>query len=399
MSADATVARMPDSPPGGRAPGGSMEEAQEAGRVALAAGLKQAALRAAVVLAGLLVGTLVIALQPGVSGETWSAVWHGTLGTASGISSVLQLTTPLLLSGCAAAISARAGMWNIGVEGQLVIGAWAGTAIAFTFPGLPGPLLATLILVGGLVGGALWVLVPAAARAYLGVNEVVTTLLLNFVATLWLVYWVTGPWADTSFQGAGLGARPITEDAMLSHWTIGNVTVGVSFLIALGVTVLTWATFRYTIFGYRCTLVGVDERTARYAGVDVARTRFQALLASGAIGGLVGVIVMIDHVGRFTISLSTYTGYLGLLVAALATASLLGCIPAAVLVALLSAAAGALRIAGIPAEVTLMLTGLLLIAAAITDISTGGKLGRSVRDAATGAKGALMRSRRGVPDE
>jgi general nucleoside transport system permease protein len=395
MSADATAARMPRPSPGGRPSGSQGETSGAASAGGLASGLRQAALRIAVVLAGVLVGIFIIALQPGVDAGTWSAVWHGTFGTASGISSVVQLTSPLLLSGVAAAVSARAGMWNIGVEGQLVMGAWAGTAIAFTFPDLPGPWLPALVLIGGVVGGALWVVPPAAARAYLGVNEVVTTLLLNFVATLWLVYWVTGPWADTSFQGAGLGARPITDNAMLSHWTIGDVTIGVSFVIAVVIALATWAVFRYTPFGYRCTLLGADQRTARYAGVDVARTRFYSLVLSGGIGGLVGVIVMIDHVQRFTIALSTYTGYLGLLVAALASASLLGCIPAAVLVALLSAAAGALRIAGIPAEVTLMLTGLMLIAAAITDVGSGNQVGRSIRRGVARVTTAVSREGRG----
>jgi simple sugar transport system permease protein len=304
-----------------------------------------------------------------VGSGLFSAAWDSTFGSLLGISQLAQFATPLILAGCAVAVAARVGLWNIGVDGQLILGAWAATAVGFHAPdGIPGPLLVCLMMLAGLVGGALWILVPAIAYAYLRVNEVVTTLMLNFVAYLWLAYWITGPWTDPSYASLGLSSKPVPEKAFLPHFTIGSLDIGLAFVIALALAALLWAIFRFTHYGFRTGMVGADERVAAYGGIDVRKLRLQAMLASGAIGGLIGVVVELDRVHRFSSSLSDNTGYLGIVVAALAAHSFAGAVVMGFLVAVLSATGGALSISGVSSSVVLLLIGLLLLFAALADV-------------------------------
>src|SRR5207244_10993715 len=121
---------------------------------------------------------------------------ESTLGTSLGVTQIFQLATPLVLAGAAAALAQRVRLWNLGIQGQMVAGSWLGTLIAFAVPAWPPALLVPIVLLGALAGGVGWMVVPALARAYLGVSEVITTLMLNFIAGFWVVYWATGPWAQ-----------------------------------------------------------------------------------------------------------------------------------------------------------------------------------------------------------
>jgi ABC-type uncharacterized transport system permease subunit len=333
--------------------------------------------RAAAVTFGVAIGAILLALLPNVGGTLFGTAWASTFGSALGISQLAQLATPLILAGCAVAVAARVGLWNIGVDGQLILGAWTATAVAFYAPaGIPGVLLVCLMILAGLLGGAAWILIPALAYAYLRVNEVVTTLMLNFVASLWLAYWITGPWGDSSYASLGLSSRPVPDKTFFPHFTVGSLDIGLAFVIAVGAAVLLWAVFRFTHYGYRAAMVGADERVAAYAGIAVRRLRLEALLASGAIAGLAGVVVELDRVHRYSTSLSDNTGYLGIVVAALAAHSFAGVIIMGVLIATLSATGGALSIAGVSPGVVLLLIGILLLLGALADVPARYRLQR-----------------------
>jgi ABC-type uncharacterized transport system permease subunit len=340
--------------------------------------------RVAAVGIGIAVGAAFLALQPAVGSGLFSAAWSSSIGSLVGIGQLAQLATPLILAGCAVAVAARVGLWNIGVDGQLIVGAAASTAVGFSAPdGIPGPLLIVLMIVAALIGGAFWILVPAVAYAYWQVSEVVTTLMLNFVAYLLLAYLITGPWSDPSYASLGLSSKPVPESAWLPRLTIGSLDIGLAFVIALAAAALLWAFFRFTHFGFRCTIVGSDDRVADYGGINVRRLRLQALLASGAIGGLAGVMVELDRVHRFSSSLTDNTGYLGIVVAALAAHSFGGALVMGVLVAILSATGGALSIAGISSSVVLLLIGVLLLLGALADVPARYRLRRSAAEEPT----------------
>jgi ABC-type uncharacterized transport system permease subunit len=325
-------------------------------------------LRALMIFAGIAIGGIFLGLNTGLGASIWSESFEGTLGSSLGTSHVIALATPLILASCAVAIGLRVGLWNIGVEGQLIMGAWMATAVAYAFPDLPGVVLIVFMLLASLVGGGLWALVPALSRAYLGVSEAITTLLLNFVATLWMTYWATGPWSDPGTISIGsISSKEIVKSAWLPQYSIGSLEIGMGFFIAVAVAVILWAVFRYTPLWLDSQLVGADEDTATYTGINVARVRAGVFVLSGAIGGLTGAVMEIDQVHKLSTQLSNSTGYVGIVVAVLAAGSLLGVIPIAALLALIAAGGISLQISGVSSESVLILTGILMLLAACGD--------------------------------
>ncbi|MEA2333044.1 MAG: ral nucleoside transport system permease protein [Thermoleophilaceae bacterium] len=334
-------------------------------RIAELAGNRQLWLRIAAIAVGLLLGLAYLSTQLTPGTDLFQTIWVSTLGTPLGIQQWISLATPLILAGCAVAVARRAGLWNIGVDGQLLVGAWAATGVAFSLPSLPGVLLVPLMLLASLAGGMGWALVPALAQAYLRVSEVVTTLMLNFVAYSWTTYWITGPWKSTEYANVALQTKPIPESTFLPSFTVGGAAIGVSFLIAVGVVAALWLVFRHTHFGFRTHVTGASEEAGRYAGFDTRRARFAAMLLSGAIAGLAGSLVEMSTAHSYAPSLTDNTGYVGIVVAILAAGSMGGVLATGLLLALLQAVGSALRIAGVTSGVVLLLVGLLLICASL----------------------------------
>nr|WP_243444045.1 ABC transporter permease [Asaia prunellae] len=214
-------------------------------------------------------------------GMVATLVVTSTFGTAFGLENLALYMTPLLMTGAAVWLALRAGLWNIGAEGQFLAGA-AAAAAAGLF--LPFPALVTLPLAAcaGMIAGACWSAVPAAGRAWLGVSEIITTLLLNFIASYLVYYLVTGPWADR-ITGAQVSTEriqaviPVIYGAV--HW---GGPIALAFVMALGLML------GRSRFGYELTLSGANPQAAHYAGVSVAPRLFLALLCSGALAGLGG---------------------------------------------------------------------------------------------------------------
>lgn len=364
MSNDhAATATIPESPPRRRLAGSRL-------RLELfdVAATPSFALRMCALVLGLGLAVAVAPLLTSAGSDVYGSVWTSTLGSALGINQLIELSTPLILAGCAFVLAQRVGLWNVGVEGQLFLGAWAGTGVAFIATSLPGPVLIVAMLLAGLAGGAAWMLVPALLRAYLGVSEVLTTLMLNFVALLWFAYWAAGPWSEAA-QGQGLNSRPLPDKAALPDLHIGAITVGSSALIVVAVALILAALWRSTVFGFRATLLEAGERVGTYAGINVRRTMLGVLLLSGALGGLVGVLVELNYVGQYSAALSNNSGYLGIVVAFLAGGSLIQCIPIGLAVALIVAYGNALRLEGVGGNIVLLFTGLLLLFAALANVA------------------------------
>lgn len=323
--------------------------------------------RAVACLAGLAVASVLLLLDPRVSGDSLSAVWRTTLGTALGASQLLQLSIGLVLTGCAFAIGFRARLWNIGMEGQLLMGAWASTWVAFRLPDLPPAFLIPLTIAAGMAGGAIYALGPALLKAYLGVNEIITTLMLNILAMLWLAYWVTGPWQRA--QGSQtLESDAISENAWLGTFNVGGVVIGYGFVIAVVVAIVLAALLRYTLFGYRMKFIGVNTKTARYAGISTRRYTVLILVLSGAIAGLGGALILMNYGHRYSVALTDNTGYLGIVIGAAAAGSMLGSIVMALLVGLLVAAGTGLRIHGVSGDAVMLLVGVVLAFLALSDV-------------------------------
>ena len=321
-------------------------------------------------LSAILLGVCIalIAIQFGISeGNAFERILKATVGSRRGIENVLELAAPLMVTGLAAAIAIKLGAWNVGVEGQFFMGAWAAAGIAFALDGLSGPPLLTLMFMGATGAGAVWMLIPALARAYLNISEILTTLMLNFVAMAFLAYWTTGPWRDPRSQGAVLATPKLPEQTRLPTTSIAGVEIGFGIFIGLVLAILLTTIFRKSVLGYMVTTVGASERAGAYAGIKVRRLLVTVLLASGAAAGLAGVTHMTGGaINRYSTSLSSNTGYMGIAVAVLAGGSFLGTAAMALVVGAIVAAGNSLRILDVGSELGRFgLTGFILLIAAV----------------------------------
>jgi ABC-type uncharacterized transport system permease subunit len=322
-------------------------------------------------IAGALIG-LVLALvalplyAAGDSGELYSRLWDGTFGTAQGWSAVLISATPLILAGLAAALPYRIGLWNVGADGQMYAGAWVAAALAFSLPDLSAVALVPLMLAGSVLGGMAWMVVPAFARAHLGVNEIVTTLMLNFVGVYWLTYWASGPWAQESAVG-GVQSKILPPSAALAPLDLGGVTVHWGFMIAVVLAVLAALVLRVTRFGFELPVLRAGERTGAYAGVPTRRRIVQMLLVGGVMAGLAGAVEMMGAVHQYSPALSDNTGYSGIVVAIVAAGSALGVLAMGVMFAGVSVGGVVLSANDVAPGVSTGLFGAILLFAAIGD--------------------------------
>lgn len=323
------------------------------------------AYRVGAILAGILLALLVGPLLATTSSsEFYRLAWNGTLGTSIGLSSVLTVAVPLLIAGLAAAIPYRVGLWNVGIDGQILIGAWMATGVGFLLPDLDAIVLVPLMMLAGVAGGGLWALGPALGRAHLGINEIVTTFLLNFVALAWMTYWVTGPWADDSPTGGGVRSRHLPEQTDLGLIDIGGTTVHWGILVALGLPVVAWLTLRVTRKGHELTVVGANPRAGEYAGIAVRRTMVGALVVGGAVGGVAGVVNMLGSLHQYGDGLTNNTGFTALVIAVLAGGSAVGIIVMGLLYGLLLVGGDAVTVAGVQSDVVFSLVGVTLLLAA-----------------------------------
>jgi ABC-type uncharacterized transport system permease subunit len=331
--------------------------------------------RAGGVVAGAAIAILALPLITGTApGTVYSSLGSGLSGSL-GIQSVITGAIPLVLAGLAVALPYRLGLWNVGVDGQMLTGAWVSAAIGFSLPNAPSVLLVALMLIGAMVGGAVWALGPALARAYLGVNEIITTFLLNFVAVAWLAYWANGPWKGTASVG-GTVSRSLPDQATLGTLRLGSIAVQGGVVIALVAPVLVWAAFRFSRTGYEWLVVGSNPRAGVYAGMPVKRRLVGAMLVGGAIGGLAGTVEMVGDLHLYTDGITNNTGFAALVVAVLAGGREAAVVLVAVFYAILIVAGQQLSSQGISNDIVLMIVGFTLLTGALGDAAARFRLVR-----------------------
>lgn len=272
---------------------------------------------------------------------------------------VLLASTPLLFTGLAVAVAFRAGYYNIGAEGQFLAGAVGATFVGLTWPDLPAVLAIPLALLAGVVAGAGWALVPALLRVRLGIDEVVTTLLLNPVALLVVQGLLNGPWRNPTTQfpeSEQIGAGYVFPSV------IPGSRVHLGFALALGVAALAWVVLSRTATGLRMRAVGLAAPAAGFAGVAVPRVLLGSALASGAVAGVGGVSQVCGLQGQLTGEISSGFGYTGIVVATLAALTVLGVVLVAVLLADITVGAeSAARILQVPPQMGQVITATLLL--------------------------------------
>jgi simple sugar transport system permease protein len=287
-----------------------------------------------------------------------------TLGSTYGLEQVAVLATPLILTGLSIALCMRMRLWNIGAEGQLYMGAWAATAIGIHFTDGPPYLMFIIMFLAAALAGALWILIPALARAYLNVNEILTTLMLNFVSILFVSYFSIGPWRDRTVGVLTATYRIPYELPTLS----GSLHIG--FIIAILIAVILFLILGETRWGYEVTTIGGNQRAAEFAGIPVARSIITVMLISGAISGIAGMIEVTGTAHRLSWTISNDYGFTGIIAAALANASPLGTVVTGSLLAVLLNAGIVLQTKGLSVNTVMAINGLILLLVGIGEVAS-----------------------------
>ncbi len=268
------------------------------------------------VLLSLVLGGMVIFLSGNNPFLVYGKMLKGALGSQFAIASTIRWTTPVLLTGVAAAIGFRGGMFNIGVEGQMYIGAMLSALAGYMIKGIPAPLHILVCILAGAAGGMLWALIPAIARVYYGASEMVITLMMNYVAINLTDYLVKYYFLAGGAYGSTLVTPEIAETAKLSKiWPTLSAHTGIFF--ALFTVFVFWFLLNKTQLGYEIHISGLNPRFAQCGGVSVNRVRMGVMLLSGMIGGIAGSIEVLGYLYKFMSQFSPDYGFDGLAVALL----------------------------------------------------------------------------------
>lgn len=291
-----------------------------------------------------------------VPAEAAAALWKGSFGSAAAISRTLKETTPLLIAGLAVFIALQAGLFNIGVEGQLLVGACVAAAVALK---IPTPAGAVLAVIAAMASGALWAVPAALIRVYRGGHEVISTIMLNNIALFFTQWLVIGPLQSSQTES------PTTENLAPATQIPNILTSPIKVNLALGGALIVLFAFAYWfkhyVAAYELRATGANARAAEFAGIATKRIRIQSMALSGAVAGLAGAVMVLAYEGRFYPNFSPGYGFDGLGVALLAGSSPLGLIPAALAFGGLASGGTQLAIIGIPKGVSGLLLGILII--------------------------------------
>lgn len=315
------------------------------------------------VLAALLAGAIFLLASGYSPGETYSNMIQDGFLSSRGITDTLGLSTVLICTGIAAAFSFQMNLYNIGGEGQLYLGmiggAWAGLALG---PHLPTFVMVPVVLLVGAICGALWILVPAFVRARLGTSEIVTTLLLTYVAASLVNYFIytSGSFFRAPDVEFPMG-RTVSSSAQLSP--IGDTRLYPTFFFVVAVAFFLWWVVKKTEFGYRIQVIADSPRAAHYAGISARRTTMSVMLISGALAGMGGATLIVGTFGKLDpgITLLGY-GYAGIVIAALARNNFSAIVVSGILFAGLRVGGDKLQITSdTPIHIGVILQGAILL--------------------------------------
>jgi ABC-type uncharacterized transport system permease subunit len=254
------------------------------------------------------------------------------VSTQYGLAELAVKATPVILCAVGLAIGFRANVWNIGAEGQLTLGAITGGGVALAFYGEGGPWLLPLMLLAGALGGMVWAAIPAFLRTRFHASEILTSLMLTYVALLLLSMLVHGPWRDP--EGFNFPQSRMFDPESLLPVILEGTRLHLGAPLALAVVAAGWVLLARTLLGFQIKVVGLTPAAAGYAGYSQNRLIWLTLLLSGALAGLAGVIEVAGPIGQITPTISPGYGFTAIIVAFLGRLHPLGILGAGLLVAL-----------------------------------------------------------------
>jgi simple sugar transport system permease protein len=311
----------------------------------------------AAVLLAALIGGIILFISGANPIEAYAALLSGAFGDMDDIARTLEKATPLVFSGLAVAFAFKAGLFNIGAQGQLLMGAIASAALGFMIEGLPAYIHAPLALLGGALAGALFAAIPGILKTYTGAHEVITTIMLNYIAINITDYLADGPWKDNSPGNIVARTPKILDSAVIPE--LAGIPIG--FFIAVLFAVIVWWLLNYTTIGFEIRTVGQNPDAAHYSGMSVALMVILAMVLSGFLAGLGGGVETQGVVGRYQPGFNTGLGFDGITIALLGKTSPFGVIPAAILVGAMDAGASNMQFkADIAKEIIDVIQALIL---------------------------------------
>jgi ABC-type uncharacterized transport system permease subunit len=307
------------------------------------------------IVVALILGGVVLAVVGGNPFLAYAHIARASFGDIGVFSDTLVKATPLILTGLACTVAFRMKLWNIGAEGQLFVGAWAASAVVLT-PILPAETPKILMLltmaVAGFAAGALWGFVPGLLKAKLNVNEVVTTLMMNYIAISWSNFFIYAVWSEGGFQMSRVFPKsawmPRLADYAEQVPVLRGLTTHAGLIVGIVAAVVLWWVLYRSRWGYEIDLIGDNPKAARYAGISIVRNTVLVMMVSGGLAGLAGMSEISGVVHRLQGAISPGYGFTGIIVAWLSKLNPLVVIPVSILFGALLLAGREIQPSGIP---------------------------------------------------
>jgi len=299
--------------------------------------------------------------------KAYSVFFSSSLASSAGIVAIFVAATPLIINGLGISIAFKAGIWNIGAEGQMLAGAVL-AAVGGIYISLPFPLHVLLLMILGLIGGAAWAAIPAILKAFLGANEIVVTLMFNYIMILLTQYLLSGVLNSGGIAYAGQRTVPIQVTAQYPP-LIPGTALHFGVLVAILLVPAVYFLMYRTVFGFRLRVVGSSEKTAKYAGIRIPVLIIMAMLLSGAFAGLAGMGEVSGVHYALLVGITSGLGYTAVLVAVLGRLHPVGVFLAAILFGcLIVGGQGMQNFANVPSSLVVFLQGLIVLIVLATEI-------------------------------
>jgi simple sugar transport system permease protein len=307
----------------------------------------------------LVLGAIVLLIAGHNPLDVYRLLFTESFGSTKRVAATLSAATPLIFTGLATAIAFRTGAFNVGVEGCVNVGGLAAAYVGFTFVSLSAFLLLPAALVAAALVGTLWMVIPGLLKSRLDVDEVVTTLMLNFIAVSLTAWLVNGPLLA---PGSANSATPMITDAARLPKLMRGSTLNAGFLIALAFVILYWLWGKWAALGFETRISGMNARFATASGMDVPGLILKMLLLSGAIGGIAGGVHALGNVYRYVSGFSPGYGFVGIAVALLGRGNAFGILFAAILFGALATSGATIQLfSDVPIEIVNILQGMVMI--------------------------------------
>ena len=314
-----------------------------------------------IIVIALILNTVVLWISGKDIPLVYKSLWDGAFGGMYNFARTLRWSLPLVFTALSFSVSARCGIFNIGAEGQLYLGAFAAAWVGFTFTELPSFIVIPFACVVAMAAGILWSLLADWIMEQFRASIIVVTLMLNYIAILFTEYLTRYPFYVDGPLGNSGSTAIISEAARLTN-IIPDTNATTGIYIALVAAVLLWLFNNYTVAGYECRIIGSNERFAQFSGLQVKKRRMLVFVISGALAGLGGAIEGLGVHGRFMVSFASGLGFDGIVVSLLANGNPIGIPFAALLMGALSSGSITVEMFGkVPKAMTDILMGIIIL--------------------------------------